>query len=104
MQKLQKKGSIICAYYEFFSILIVVRWVVHMENRTIATGNNASVSHPPPDSPSIAIKPTRALWAVDIISSNTGVAAIKPIVAAVALIFATIICIWWAMKLSDAPI
>ena len=81
-----------------------MRRVVQIEKATIAAGNRNSVSQPVPDSPNIAISPTRALCAVDIISNKTGIAAIKPIAAAVVLIFATIICIWCATKLSEAPI
>lgn len=81
-----------------------MRRVVQIENRTITIGNSTSVNQPPPDKPSIAIRPTRALWAVDMINNSTGAAAIKPISAAVELIFATIVCIWRATKLSDAPI
>ena len=55
------------------------------------------------DSVNVASNPTRAECAVDKINSKIGIAIINPIKHASALIFATIICICFAIKLSVAP-
>ncbi len=49
----------------------VVRRVIHIENTTMITGKSISDNQPMPDRPIIAIKPTRADFAVDKINSNT---------------------------------
>ena len=85
-------------------MFIVVLRVIHIANTAIAIGNNKSVNHPVPDNPSIAIKPIRAEWAADNTNSNTGTAQINPHPDAKMQILPTIICIWRATKLSDAPI
>ena len=84
-------------------MFIVVRRVIQIANMTIAIGSNISINHPNPDKPIIAINPTRALCAVEFISIKTGAAAAKPIEVAIVLIFATMICICFATKPSDAP-
>ena len=75
-----------------------------MANAIIATGNNANVIQPAPDMLMVAIKPTRARCAAYIIDNNIGQDAKNPMLVAIMDIFVTIICIWRAMKLSDAPI
>ena len=70
----------------------------------IAIGSKVSVVQPAPDKFIVAIKPTRARCAADIINSNIGHAAKKPMPVAVIEILATMICIWWAIKPSEAPI
>ena len=85
-------------------MLNVVRRVTNIANMIIVTGRATNVHQPNAFNPSIASNPTRAECAVDNINSNTGMAAIKPNVAASVVILATIICIWRATKLSDAPI
>ena len=81
----------------------VVCFVIYIANIIIATGNNSKTVHPSPDSPIVAIRPTRALCAVEMISPSMGSADARPISVAIALIFATMICICLVMNLSDAP-
>ena len=81
-----------------------MRRVVQIENNVMIIGNNINISQPIPDNPSIAIRPTRALWAEYMINNSMGAARLKPIAVAVKLILATMVCIWRAIKLSDAPI
>ena len=77
--------------------------VIDIANMIITIGSNVSIAQPAPLNPIVAIRPTRALCAVDIIIIRIGAAATKPIAAASALIFATMICICRVIKLSDAP-
>ena len=85
-------------------MFIVVLRVTQIAKIMIATGSINNSVQPNPFNPIVAISPTRALCAVDIIISNTGIAATNPIDAANVLIFATINCICRATKPSDAPI
>ena len=66
-------------------------------------GNNAKTNQPVVDKESVDIKPTRADCAVDKIIKIIGNAHTKPTRHATELIFATMICIWRAIKLSEAP-
>ena len=72
---------------------MVVRRVTQIENIVIATGKIVSISQLPPDSPIIAIRPTRAECAVAVINNNIGVAHKNPMAEAVRLILPTMICI-----------
>lgn len=84
-------------------MLIVVRLVIQMEKIIIKIGSVVNSIQPVLDNPSIAIKPMRALCAVESISSIIGRAHKYPMLHAVRQIFPTIICICRAIKLSDAP-
>ena len=67
------------------------------------TGKAQSAIISIPDNVNVANNPTRAECAVDKINPKIGIATTKPIKHAIALIFATMICIWFAMNLSVAP-
>lgn len=70
----------------------------------IAIGNSNRVSQLPLDRFIIAIRPTRVRCAAAIINISIGHAARNPMPVAFSDILVTITCIWWAIKLSDAPI
>ena len=82
----------------------VVWRVTSIENAIMDIGNSVNAIQPVPDRPIVAIKPTRVLWAMDMINSSIGHANKKPIPVAIADIFPTIVCICRTTKLSDAPI
>lgn len=93
------------AFHQLFCNILMVVWrVIHIENTVIAMGNKISANQPVPVNDMVDINPIRAECAADIISSNTGAAAKKPIPAAWMQILPTIICIWRAINVSDAPI
>ena len=78
--------------------------VTNIEKTVIAIGRRANVIQLEVDKFIIAINPTRVLCAADRINNNIGQAERKPMLVADADIFATIICICCATKLSEAPI
>ena len=103
--KIKKDGvsSRFSIYWLFSSMFIVVRRVTNIAKNMIAIGNSASVIQPPQDMFIVAIRPIRARCAAHVISNNIGHAVKNPILVAMIDIFVTIICIWWATNLSDAP-
>jgi len=76
---------------------------MYIDNITIATGNKIIVNQFDVDKDNVDIKPTRAECAVAKIINIMGNAHTKPMVQAIVLIFATMICICFAINLSVAP-
>ena len=103
-QRINTKEAGIYFIIFFDNILNVVRFVICMDNITIAIGSSININQSVVDKDNVAIKPVRAECAVAKIINIIGAAHIKPTVQAIVLIFATIICICFAMNLSVAPI